>query len=48
MRELGLRRLFLHAHHLGVTLPDETELSVSAPLEPGLQAVIDRLEELHG
>lgn len=48
MRELGLRRLFLHAHHLGVTLPDETELSVSAPLEPGLQAVIDRLEAQHG
>ncbi len=43
LRRHGLERLFLHAHHIGLTLPDGGELSVSAPLEPGLQRVLDSL-----
>lgn len=45
LRKLGLRRLFLHAHRLEFS--DSAEggtVSVSAPLEAGLKAVLDRLE----
>ncbi|MGD2136810.1 MAG: RluA family pseudouridine synthase [Gammaproteobacteria bacterium] len=45
MRETGLRRLFLHAHMIEFTdAPAGEPISVSLPLEAGLQAVIDRLE----
>ena len=45
MRDLGLRRLLLHAHLLQFTDPSTGELmSVSAPLDDGLKSVLDRLE----
>ena len=42
-REKGLKRLFLHAASLRLTLPDETRLKVEAPLSPELQALIDHI-----
>jgi 23S rRNA pseudouridine955/2504/2580 synthase len=45
MRDLGLKRLMLHAHLLEFSLPPAMErLTLSAPLETGLKAVLDRLE----
>jgi 23S rRNA pseudouridine955/2504/2580 synthase len=45
MRELGLRRMFLHARHLSFTDPaNNRQIEVTAPLDPRLQAVLDRLE----
>jgi 23S rRNA pseudouridine955/2504/2580 synthase len=45
MRELGLRRMFLHAHMLEFTDPASGEvINVSAPLDASLRAVLDRLE----
>lgn len=45
MRELGLRRLLLHAHLLQFPDPSSDDvISVSAPLDDGLKAVLDRLE----
>ncbi|MCU0971838.1 MAG: 23S rRNA pseudouridine(955/2504/2580) synthase RluC, partial [Gammaproteobacteria bacterium] len=45
-RALGLRRLFLHAVSLTVRWPgDEPALRVSAPLDPALQGILDRLDE---
>lgn len=45
MRELGLRRLLLHAHLLQFPDPSTADvISVSAPLDDGLKAVLDRLE----
>lgn len=41
VHELGLRRLFLHAHRIRLPLP--VEFSVVAPLPADLQEVIDRL-----
>jgi 23S rRNA pseudouridine955/2504/2580 synthase len=44
-RELGLRRLFLHAAALVVQLPgDEAPLRVRAPLAPELEQFLERLE----
>lgn len=44
LRELGLRRMFLHAANVSFTWPDRgTPFSVSAPLPPELAAVIDAL-----
>jgi 23S rRNA pseudouridine955/2504/2580 synthase len=49
MRELGLRRLFLHAHSLAFKMPgSECEVRVSAPLGEDLQRVLDRLDDAHG
>lgn len=43
-RQLGLRRLFLHAHTLAFTWPDSGErFAISAPLPDELQAVLDKL-----
>jgi 23S rRNA pseudouridine955/2504/2580 synthase len=43
-RELGLRRLFLHAHSLAFTWPDTGQrFDISAPLPDELQAVLDKL-----
>ena len=45
VRELGLRRLFLHAVELRFREPDRTEeVHVSAPLPDELRAALDRLE----
>jgi len=43
MRKHGLRRLFLHAARLRLTLPGKAPLEVEAPLAPDLQAVLDEL-----
>ncbi|HPF27718.1 MAG TPA: RluA family pseudouridine synthase [Steroidobacteraceae bacterium] len=49
MRELGLQRMFLHAHALEFAWPDSgNEVSLSAPLPAELAAVIDRLTDLAG
>jgi 23S rRNA pseudouridine955/2504/2580 synthase len=45
MREMGLRRLFLHATALGFREPErEHEVHVSAPLPDDLRLVLDCLE----
>lgn len=45
MRELGLRRMFLHARRLSFLDPsDDSRIEVTAPLDPALQAVLDRME----
>jgi 23S rRNA pseudouridine955/2504/2580 synthase len=45
MRDLGLRRMFLHAHMLEFADPaGEDVVNVSAPLDEHLRAVLDRLE----
>jgi 23S rRNA pseudouridine955/2504/2580 synthase len=44
MRELGLKRLFLHASALRLRLPSGRELSVQALLDPELEAFLERLE----
>jgi len=46
MLELGLKRMFLHAHQLSFTWPDTgVEFNASAPLPAELAAVIDALAE---
>jgi 23S rRNA pseudouridine955/2504/2580 synthase len=46
MREIGLKRMFLHAHALGFTWPDSGEpFMVTSPLPDDLRAVLQRLEE---
>lgn len=45
-RDCGLRRLFLHASGLQLSHPESgAPISVEAPLDDDLQAVLDRLEE---
>jgi len=45
LRDLGLRRLALHAHLLEFSLPVATDrVTLSAPLDTDLKAVLDRLE----
>jgi len=49
LRELGLRRLFLHASELGFTLPDSDQhVSVKAPLDNDLARVLEALEKQPG
>jgi 23S rRNA pseudouridine955/2504/2580 synthase len=43
LRELGLRRMFLHAHSLSFAWPQGGEFSLSTPLPPELAAVLDEL-----
>jgi 23S rRNA pseudouridine955/2504/2580 synthase len=44
MRELGLTRMFLHAHSCAFTWPDAgNEQSFNAPLPPALRAALDQL-----
>jgi len=43
LRALGLSRLFLHAAFIGFSLPDGTEISVSAPLSSELQQFLTKL-----
>jgi len=45
LRELGLKRLFLHAHALAFQLPERERLEASTPLDAELQAVLERLHE---
>jgi 23S rRNA pseudouridine955/2504/2580 synthase len=45
MRELGLRRMFLHAHSVSFTWPQGGEFSVNTPLPPDLAAVLDELTD---
>ncbi len=48
LRELGLRRLFLHAHQLRFRWPDEKrETVIEAPLPDELQAVLAKLKKHH-
>lgn len=45
MRELGLKRLFLHAYEISFTLPMlEKTFHIQAPLEPDLEACLKALE----
>jgi 23S rRNA pseudouridine955/2504/2580 synthase len=44
MREAGLRRMFLHAHRVVFSDPGGGEIDISAPLDDGLKAVLERLE----
>lgn len=45
-RDLGLRRLFLHAHAVGFRTPAGGEpVEAAAPLPDDLRAILDRLEE---
>jgi len=43
MREFGLRRLFLHAHHLTWNVGSRS-IDVGAPIEPDLASVLSQLE----
>lgn len=44
MKELGLRRMFLHAHQVGFTWPETgVEFNASTPLPADLAAVVDAL-----
>jgi 23S rRNA pseudouridine955/2504/2580 synthase len=43
LAELGLKRMFLHAHSLAFAWPDGAEQSFSAPLPPDLRGLLDRL-----
>jgi 23S rRNA pseudouridine955/2504/2580 synthase len=46
MRELGLKRLFLHAESISIRWPDEGgELRIEAPLEESLKQLLDKLRE---
>jgi 23S rRNA pseudouridine955/2504/2580 synthase len=45
MRELGLTRMFLHAHSMSFEWPQGGTFSASAPLPPELSAVLDRLAD---
>ena len=44
MKELGLKRMFLHAHQVGFTWPETgVEFNASTPLPADLAAVVDAL-----
>lgn len=43
MRELGLTRMFLHAHSMSFEWPQGGPFSASAPLPPELAAVLDKM-----
>ena len=44
MRELGLKRLFLHAHRVGFDWPQGGQFSANTPLPADLRSVIERLQ----
>lgn len=44
MQELGLRRMFLHAHSVSFTWPQGAPVSYNAPLPPDLAQVLGALE----
>jgi 23S rRNA pseudouridine955/2504/2580 synthase len=43
LREQGLARMFLHAHHCSFTWPTGIEVSLSAPLPDALKRLLDQL-----
>ncbi len=43
LRQLGLRRMFLHAHLVSFTWPGGKTFNVSVPLDDELKSVLDRL-----
>ncbi len=43
LRELGLKRMFLHAHSVSFDWPEGGQFSINSPLPADLGAVIDRL-----
>jgi 23S rRNA pseudouridine955/2504/2580 synthase len=43
MREIGLKRLFLHASHLTLRLPKQAPFSIEAPLPEALHKVLHKL-----
>lgn len=45
LRELGLERMFLHAHSMSFEWPGGAVFSASAPLPADLKAVLDRLSD---
>ncbi|HVW71101.1 MAG TPA: RluA family pseudouridine synthase [Steroidobacteraceae bacterium] len=46
MKDLGLKRMFLHAHSVSFEWPGGGLFSVNTPLPPELAAVVDRLGDL--
>lgn len=44
-REIGLKRLFLHAKSLQFSLPETGELKLEAPLDPVLEAILDSIRK---
>ena len=48
LRDLGLTRMFLHAHSASFAWPEGGEVSLSAPLPAELKAVLDRLASRGG
>lgn len=45
LKELGLKRMFLHAHSCAFEWPEGGEVNVNAPLPEVLRATLDRLAE---
>ena len=46
MAELGLNRMFLHAHSVSFDWPEGGQFSVNTPLPPELSSVVERIEHL--
>ncbi len=46
MKDLGLKRMFLHAHSVSFDWPNGGQFSVNTPLPPDLAQLIDRLGDL--
>ena len=44
-REIGLGRLFLHAHSLGFSLPEQGRLDLQAPLDSSLESTLRKLRK---
>ncbi|MFT4825412.1 MAG: 23S rRNA pseudouridine955/2504/2580 synthase [Halioglobus sp.] len=44
-REIGLKRLFLHAHSLSFSLPDRERIQVHAPIDKDLEYTLKRLRK---
>jgi 23S rRNA pseudouridine955/2504/2580 synthase len=45
LKQFGLKRMFLHAHSLSFDRPDVGPFTITAPLDPELQIVLDKLGE---
>jgi 23S rRNA pseudouridine955/2504/2580 synthase len=44
MKDLGLKRMFLHAHSVSFDWPEGGQFSVNTPLPPELAQVVEQLE----
>jgi len=42
-REIGLKRLFLHARSLSLTLPDQGRINLQAELDPNLEKILNKV-----